>query len=228
MANDSIIQYLIILLIWTEESREFNENPEDFNVLNLGGETYFDTIKSVTIKLLRTVQQYIYGKEQLAFILNEIHEFCHNFINVYFKSTETIAYLIQNDEILWKYTSSQIFGAWIYFITLSRDIKAIETVTVNLEDLLKIYSICSNWNKYLLIKLFIERMHCFIEYDKHISQMLSFVCENLEENIDQLKYVSIEFLSKLVQYTSKIFDLHTQEFQEIFMSILGKIITNKR
>ena len=224
-----INQYMLILLITrTEEVKEFNENPDDYNTLNLGGETYYDTIKSVAIKLFRTIQQFIFGKEKLAHFFNEIHEFWYDFINGCLKSPESVQILIDNDEILWKYTVSQVLGAWIYIITLSNDLKAKEIITRNLENLLVIYNDCDNWIKYLFIRLFTERLHYFIDYEQHISHILSAAYSNLENNILQLKNVSIDFITKMLLKSSKIFEIHNEEFHNFFKTIIGQIITSHR
>lgn len=222
-------QYLLILLTSrASEVREFNENPDDFNILNLGGESYYDTIKSVTIKLIRAIQQHCFGKQKLASVFTDIHEFCQSFITIGLQNSEAIETLVENDEIFWKYTPSQILGAWIYFITLSTDLKAKAIITRNLDGLINIYSSCNYWNQYLLIKLFTDKLHYLIEWEKHISLVLNAACYNLDENIMQLRIVSIEFIMKLITKTSTIFELHTKDFQECFMSTIGKIITSQR
>ena len=217
---DNVSILLIVLMITrSEELRMLNDEPENYNLLSLDGDTYYETTKSVASSLLQELEKI----EWFPNYCNLIQE-CIRFIINLSENAENILLQNKQDEVLLRYKPTELLDAWIYAIWLSKQDFDVGKAPELFLHLQKCFDQWEPTVKYRIMKLLFDKINWFINYENIVGSLIN-ICSNIIFNdVRYLKDICIDLLTKIITKFD-IFNWITNPRNSL-IKIISKLVTS--
>ena len=196
------------------------KDPERYDLLNLGGVSYFDTFKSVTSKLIIILKK---SKNQ-SYVekINQVFLFAQSFLRAWFLERNMVEKLLQDDSYLSQYEPWKILEACLHLISLSPKIIHWYLLQNNLEHLFEIFEKGSYPVKYRVLMIFKEKMDIFITSDNIQLTAGGYDQSHLQRDKDDKTNT---FISRALRVWEEILLSENINFKTIATEILTALVT---
>ena len=219
MEIQSVLSELLVILFITreEEAKEIENNAEEYDMLGIGSLTYYDTVKSVSTKLIILLQSH--SNEEYKKLLSKIYHFWESFIKIGIRNLGIIEELVKKDWALSKFSSEQILESWLHIITLSPDYQWNNLLKENFDNLIKMHSKGEIPMKYRILWILKNKLHLFISEESQFNKIL-LVWENIILDCsNKFKSTAIGILTNLI--------LHYKNFEHNYQVQLSNDFLSK-
>ncbi|CAI2368745.1 unnamed protein product [Moneuplotes crassus] len=198
------------------QNSEAEEDPYRFDLLNLGGITYYDTVKSSATKLVKCLLES--ENEEYRRLVGKMYEFCEGFVKVCVENEGVAKVLVEQDGVLARFEVAQVLEAAIHVVELFPDSYCRTLLKESYGKLMEVYKNAEFVLKYRILNLLKSKMKLFLENEGCFSDLIS-LCEEIVYNqSSQFINTAIEILTMLIGYYEKYEEKHKIYIQENFLS----------